>query len=82
MDINKKLEDLTRQMSEMTGRVTEQGNQLKVLKETTDQQEIELRQVGERLKLNEKQSLSKSHINEIELAFQAENANLKERLVR
>ena len=42
---NKKLEDLTKQMSEMTGKVTEQGNQLKVLKETTNQQEIELRQV-------------------------------------
>ena len=81
-DINKKLEDLTKQMSEMTGRVTEQGNQLKVLKETTDQQEIELRQVGERLKLHEKQALNKSHINEIEMALQAENADLKERLVR
>ena len=81
-DINKKLEDLTKQMSELTGRVTEQGNQLKVLKDTIDQQEIELKKVGERLKLHEKQALNKSQINEIEMAFQAENADLKERLVR
>ena len=42
----------------------------------------ELRQVGERLKLHEKQALNKSHINKIEMAFQAENAKLKERFVK
>ena len=76
------MQTFTKQMSEMTAKITDHTDQLRVLVETTDQHTKDLKQIDERLKVQEKGSLKQLKANDIEVVLRAENNILKQRLLK